>query len=270
MSLQPGMAKAASTSRPLVLWLHGCTQTAQEFLDLSQLQKVTESAQPVIYAPEQSRLTSPLKCWNWYLPSTQKRAEFLESMVSPIRSMIAQGLVDPNRVYVGGFSAGGVLAAHLAYCYPDVFSGVLIHSGAPYKALKTLYTPNGKEKLGEYAFKCARLNRAENKLKNVVIFHGTKDHIAPFGQGYNSVKQAYDYFDVLDDQSKNASTYLSSTERADGFDVYLKNDIQIHYFAIQGMRHAWSGSAPGMRFSSPDTLSATQTFFDLTNHFGNK
>jgi len=263
-----GTQEVGESPRPLVVWLHGCTQFSGEFLELTQIQKVSESVKPLIYAPEQSFLGGPLKCWNWYLPSTQTRSAFLETMVSQIRALIADGTVDPKRIYVGGFSAGGVLAAHLAFCYPDIFSGVLIHSAAPYKVLKSLLPGEGSEQLGEFAYRCAQRILDENKLKTVMVFHGTRDHIAPFAEGYNVVKQAYDFFDLMDDQTKNSSMLVGANMRTDGFDVSLKGNIKIHYYAIEGMRHAWSGGATGIRFSSPNSEPATQLFFELTDRFG--
>lgn len=38
--------------------------------------------------------------------------------------------VDPNRVYVGGFSGGSKVALRLALAYPDVFRGVLLEAGS--------------------------------------------------------------------------------------------------------------------------------------------
>lgn len=167
-----------------------------------------------------------------------------------------------------GFSAGGVLAAHLAFCYPDIFSGVINHSAAPYKALKGILPGEGPEKLGEYAYRCARVGIEQNKLRTVMVFHGTRDHIAPFFQGYNVIKQAYDFFDLMDDQNKNASMLVSAHERTDGFDVYLKKNIQIHYYAIGGTLGV--GGAIDIRFSSPNTMSSTQMFYETTEHFGSR
>lgn len=38
--------------------------------------------------------------------------------------------VDPNRVYVGGFSGGSKVALRLALAYPDIFRGVLLEAGS--------------------------------------------------------------------------------------------------------------------------------------------
>jgi pimeloyl-ACP methyl ester carboxylesterase len=38
--------------------------------------------------------------------------------------------IDPERVYVGGFSGGSRVAMHLALSYPDVFRGALLNSGS--------------------------------------------------------------------------------------------------------------------------------------------
>jgi pimeloyl-ACP methyl ester carboxylesterase len=38
--------------------------------------------------------------------------------------------IDPNRVYVGGFSGGARVAEKVAFAYPEVFKAALIHSSA--------------------------------------------------------------------------------------------------------------------------------------------
>lgn len=254
-----------SGKRPLVLWLHGCTQGSREFLELTDVLKVTAGANPIVYAPEQQLYENPLKCWNWFLPHTQKRAHYLESIVEKIKGLVKQGVVDENRVYVGGFSAGGVLAGHLAYCYPEMFSGALIHSGAPFELLKSY--ARGSENLGQWAYECGRPQALKSKLKTVMIFHGQKDRIAPFSQSSNTLKQSFDYFDLMDDGKTNKSVVDSGTTSEQGTHIYLKTGQQIHYFVIPGMGHAWSGSKEGMRFSSPKTLSATEAFYKLTDGF---
>ena len=47
-----------------------------------------------------------------------------------MHNIMAQYPVDPQQVYVGGFSGGGRVALRLALGYPDVFHGALLNAGS--------------------------------------------------------------------------------------------------------------------------------------------
>jgi len=46
------------------------------------------------------------------------------------RNVMAQYAVDPQRVYIGGFSGGSRVALRLALGYPELFHGVLLNAGS--------------------------------------------------------------------------------------------------------------------------------------------
>ncbi|HET9391738.1 MAG TPA: alpha/beta hydrolase [Steroidobacteraceae bacterium] len=47
-----------------------------------------------------------------------------------VRNMEARYRIDPQRVYIGGFSGGSRVALRLALGYPDLFRGVLLNAGS--------------------------------------------------------------------------------------------------------------------------------------------
>ena len=265
--------KSPVAKRPLVLWLHGCLQTPEQFITQSKIEEITGTVNPVILAPEQSIFANPVKCWNWFLPSLQDRTEFMSSVVDEIQGLIDSGVVDSERIYVGGFSAGSVLSTHFALCYPDVFKGALLHSGAPYKFVQSLF-PFGddEEKLAQWAYECGDHSK-KTKLNNVIIFSGTHDPISTARDNELVLKQVLGFYDLLDDQELNDSAVedvtVAATDRPKDTitDFKMHTGAHVRFVSIYKMRHQYSGGDENSLATSPETLSATQSFLEWTSNF---
>src|SRR4051794_19448315 len=54
---------------PLVVALHGCTQTAQQFRRLTRFDQLAEARRFIVVYPQQSRDANFFGCWNWFLDS---------------------------------------------------------------------------------------------------------------------------------------------------------------------------------------------------------
>jgi poly(hydroxyalkanoate) depolymerase family esterase len=124
-------------SAPLVLVLHGCTQTASALEASGWTAAANAHKFYLIYAQQQSANNSST-CFNWFQPGDFARDQ---GEALSLRQMVSWGLanasLDPNRVFVMGFSAGAYMAAALAAIYPDVFAGAAVHSGGPYRCATT-------------------------------------------------------------------------------------------------------------------------------------
>ena len=126
----PGLPPGA----PLVVVLHGCTQTAAGFAEGTGWRTLAERHHFAVLLPEQTRSNNANTCFNWFEPGDVTRGE---GEVASIRAMVArmQGdlRIDPARVFVTGLSAGGAMTSALLATYPDVFVAGAVIAGLPFR-----------------------------------------------------------------------------------------------------------------------------------------
>lgn len=248
--------------RPLLLWIHGCNQSDTNFVEITDIVAKTKSINPIIMAPHQKSKWNVLKCWNFLSSKMQSRSGEFMQVVSEIQKLVTAGVVDPERIFVGGFSSGGMFANHLALCFPDMFKGALVHSGGPFKIAGGISVNSARDNAKE-ALICAQ-DAKTIRLKTLLYIHGEKDKVVLARLGRNAFEQSVEYLDYLDDGRLNQSSKAVFRNGYDGLSVYYPNEKSTHFIEIANMGHRWSGSKAGSRFSSPDTLSAIDVFLEAT------
>lgn len=132
MFMPPDPPGAGSAPRPLVVVLHGCTQTAESYDDGAGWSRLARRHGFAVLYPEQRRANNDGACFSWFRPLDVARTG---GEVESIRQMVATAVagrgLDASRVFVCGLSAGGAMAAALLAAYPDVFAGAASIAGLP-------------------------------------------------------------------------------------------------------------------------------------------
>ncbi|HWU60914.1 MAG TPA: PHB depolymerase family esterase [Ensifer sp.] len=136
----PGMLKCwlhlpaiLAPKTPLVVVLHGCTQSATAYDHGSGWSKLAEEKGFAVLFPEQQRVNNANLCFNWFDPGDIRRAS---GEALSIREMVGHAVeahgLDAKRIFITGLSAGGAMANVMLATYPELFAGGAIIGGLPY------------------------------------------------------------------------------------------------------------------------------------------
>ncbi|WP_405456196.1 alpha/beta hydrolase family esterase [Streptomyces globisporus] len=118
---------------PVVVALHGCTQSAQVYSDNAGLNTFADRHGFLVVYAETTTANNASKCFNWFQPGDTRRGQ---GEAASIRQMVAHAATaygaDTGRVHVTGLSAGGAMTSVMLAAYPDVFAAGAVVAGIPY------------------------------------------------------------------------------------------------------------------------------------------
>ncbi len=123
---------ASQPQRPkgLILMLHGCNQTPDDFALGTHMNALAEKHGLAVAYPAQTGGQNAASCWNWFKPANQARGAGEPAILAALtRKLMKDFGLGRDAVFVAGLSAGGAMAAILADVYPDLFSAAGVHSG---------------------------------------------------------------------------------------------------------------------------------------------
>ncbi len=227
---------------PVVVMLHGCTQSPQDFADGTGMNDLAQAQGVIVVYPAQPTGANMNKCWNWFRPADQGRGAGEPAILASItREVLASQNADPARVYVAGLSAGGAAAVLLAQAYPDVFAAVGVHSGLAAGAATDVGSAFAAMRNG------AKGAAALHPIPTIV-FHGTADATVDIANAHAVMAQAQNGVAGTRKTTKGkvpkgrsyTRTALTNGERSMG-EVWL----------IDGAGHAWSGGTTAGSYTDP-------------------
>lgn len=120
-------------SRPLVLVLHGCTQTAAGYDAGAGWSTLADRYGFALVFAQQKRANNLRTCFNWFQAEDMGRdgGEAL-SIRQMIEHMVERYQLGQGQIYVTGLSAGGAMTMVMLAAYPEVFAGGAVIAGLPY------------------------------------------------------------------------------------------------------------------------------------------
>jgi poly(hydroxyalkanoate) depolymerase family esterase len=257
-----GAARTATEPMPLVVMLHGCTQSAVDFATGTRMNSLAEQHGFLVAYPEQPGTANPSKCWNWFGPADQRRGEGEPSLIAGIVGAVAgEHPVDPRRVFIAGLSAGAAMAVVLARTYPDVFAAVGVHSGLPYASAHDVPSALAAMKGGK-GLAAAALDRPmpgagdrpHGPPTPVIVFHGDRDHTVQTSNADAIVRDARAAYEAAGSRLTPAPASDTTTGGRHATCTRYLDDQQrplIEQWTLHGAGHAWSGGSPGGTYTDP-------------------
>jgi poly(hydroxyalkanoate) depolymerase family esterase len=225
---------------PLVIALHGCTQTSAEYDYGTGWSSLADRLGFAVVYPQQQPVNNPMNCFSWFLPDDIARGhgEAL-SIREMVEHAIATFAADRRKVFVTGLSAGGAMASVMLATYPEVFAGGAIIAGLPYgcasnvqQAFEATFTEHGHaaQALGD---RVRAASRYRGPWPKISVWHGTCDPIVKPSNGENIIRQWTNVHGLSERPSHQES--IENHARRAWSDA--NGEVLIEAFSISGMAH---------------------------------
>ncbi len=253
----------ASPARTLVIALHGCWQSPEDFALGTRLNEAADRRGLVVLYPAQSRRDNPYRCWNWYAADSHSAAggETGEILALAHHVRRERGLADA-RVIALGFSAGGFMAVNLVCAEPKLITGVGVMAGGAYRcgvgaegAIQCMRGQTGDGTAAAQA--CLAVSGARALPVRASLWHGALDNVVSVAN-----------LSTLETMFARAIGMTSSaTESRNGAVTSVYRDRRgvpvLETWLVRAMGHAWSGGDARGTHTYPQGPRATDRMLDF-------
>jgi poly(hydroxyalkanoate) depolymerase family esterase len=239
---------------PLVVMLHGCTQSPDDFAAGTRMNFIAEEQNCFVAYPAQPSQANQAKCWNWFRTADQQRGRGEPSLIAGITHQIMDDYsVDPKRVYVGGLSAGAAAAAIMGATYDDLYAAIGIHSGLACGVATDLPSALVAMRQGGAGHKAILMGRTPVPT---IVFHGDRDTTVHPNNGSEILEQS---MGAISTQKK---VHRGQVPGGHAFARTILSDAtgraMLEHWNIHGAGHAWSGGSPAGSYTDPRGPDATR------------
>lgn len=229
---------------PLVVMLHGCTQSPDDFAAGTRMNEVAEEQIFLVAYPAQPQRANASKCWNWFNEGDQQRDGGEPSIIAGLtRQIMRDYAVAPEKVFVAGLSAGGAAAAVMGSAYPELYSAVGVHSGLPCGAAKDMPSAFAAMLNG------SQTAQRKGALVRTIVFHGDGDKTVHPINGEQVILHAGNGRIGATTTTKGTAAgglRYTRTIQTDAAGVPLTE-----HWVLHGAGHAWSGGSANGSYTEP-------------------
>lgn len=224
---------------PLVIALHGGGSHARNLMQRSSLSTLASKEGFVVVFPQGvAAVGSLFRTWNAGVccgPAVKKNIDDIGFVRSVITQMVTEHDIDPERIYVTGFSNGGLLAYRLACELSDVITAI-----SPVAAVMTnTGTCVPASKVAVIAFhgrKDKRVKYAGDASTGRIKKTDTMDRDSTRRPRLSVAQSVQFWADLNSCSGKNRTTF-------EGFsiDEYAECRAAVKLFSIDELGHRWPG-----------------------------
>jgi poly(3-hydroxybutyrate) depolymerase len=225
---------ADTEEAPLVVLLHGCGQSAIEFAQASGFVAAARRGRFRLLCPEQRAQANAWRCWNWFHPAAQGGQGEQQVVLQALDAANAQ--VRTNRIAAVGLSAGGGLAALLAFHQADRFDAVVTVAAPPLLGRGNLQDPRRVMAEG-LAISPTLAVLHLPRCAPLAVLHGDDDEVVAPRCAEQLVQQALHVM-------RRDAVELAEHALPDGAEYLVGDRLVLRQRRLAGLAHLWSG-APG-------------------------
>jgi poly(hydroxyalkanoate) depolymerase family esterase len=232
---------------PLVVMLHGCTQSPDDFAAGTGMNELAEELGFLVAYPGQTQAANMQKCWNWFSAADQQRDQGEPALIAGITRTVAEEfVVNRGQVYIAGLSAGGAAAAIMGATYPDLYTAVGVHSGLACGAAQDMVSAFGAMKQGSGV---GGVRAGSGQPIPTIIFHGDRDTTVHPVNG-----------DEVATQARAGARHKTEVDRGVSqggmkFTRTVHRDragrVMLEQWVLHGAGHAWSGGSASGSYTDP-------------------
>jgi poly(hydroxyalkanoate) depolymerase family esterase len=252
----------ATAPKGLIVMLHGCNQTPEDFALGTRMNALGERHGLAIAWPAQSLRRNPAGCWNWFQPGDQGRGAGEPAILAALtRRLMREFGLGREAVFVAGLSAGGAMAAILATVYPDLYAAAGVHSGMAHGSARNVMTAMTVMRNGTAVETGPADPLRRARPVRWIVFQGGADSTVHPSNADRIVAAA----------AGPAAEPARTQSRSAGGRDYARNDYAgaggstlVESWLIGSAGHAWSGGLASGSFSDaggPDASSHMVRFF---------
>ncbi len=233
---------------PLVVMLHGCTQSPDDFAAGTRMNELAEEHTFLVAYAAQARSANASKCWNWFNEGDQRRDHGEPSILAGItRQIIDNFPIERGRVYVAGLSAGGAAAAILGITYPDLYAGIGIHSGLACGAAADI--PSAFAAMRQGGAAATIKHRRCETIVPTIVFHGDGDRTVNSVNGDQIIAQSGASTNLATEVSRGTAPGGMSYTRT--IQMNETGRTLLEQWMLHGAGHAWSGGSTAGSYTEP-------------------
>lgn len=227
---------------PLLVALHGRFGSGSSMIKQTKLDILSDSKGFVVVFPDGYK-----RSWadgRGNTPADEDKINDIVFIESIVKRMIAEGSVDPKKVFLVGHSNGGFMAQRLAVEKPNLWKGVVSVA-----AQISVYTLKRKIVL-------------KTNPVSVGIIAGTEDPLVPYSGGYvrdggeilsvdDSILRWKEWNQCSDSVNKKSETFNEdlSEIKIDFFRYEsCTDDKKVGLIQLNGLGHSWPGETPMIPF----------------------